>query len=216
MRGTPDELRGRRLSEICAALPTGEFLSRLISAFNAGGSARFETDCPREGGGQTHLSISASAMGDLLAMTLTDVSSLKAREESFRLLFEGNPVPMFLCDSGSLAFLAINDAAVRHYGYDRGSFLALTLLDIVPQEDRERIKDAIASKPTLGGGPSHHWQHLKADGTRIDVLTYWQATLFRDRHAELIAVMDVTEKREAETRIAYMAQHDALTGLPNR
>lgn len=216
MRGTPAELRGRRLSEFCAALPPSEILPRLISAFNAGGSARFEIGCPRDGGGQTHLSISASAMGDLLAMTLTDVSSLKAREESFRLLFEGNPVPMFLCDSENLAFLAVNDAAVRHYGYDIESFLALTLLDVVPQEDRERVKDAIASKPTLGGGPSHHWQHLKADGTRIDVLTYWQATVFRDRHAELIAVMDVTEKREAETRIAYMAQHDALTGLPNR
>jgi len=45
-------------------------------------------------------------MGDLVAMTLTDVSSLKAREESFRLLFEGNPVPMFLCDTGTLAFMA--------------------------------------------------------------------------------------------------------------
>lgn len=48
-------------------------------------------------------------------MTLTDVSSLKAKEDSFRLLFEGNPVPMLLCDVESLAFLAVNNAAIAHY-----------------------------------------------------------------------------------------------------
>ena len=40
--------------------------------------------------------------------------------------------------------------------------------------------------------------------------------MFRDRSAELVAIIDVTEKRRADARIAYMAQHDALTGLPNR
>src|SRR6202035_1510265 len=40
--------------------------------------------------------------------------------------------------------------------------------------------------------------------------------MFCDRPAQLVAVMDVTEKRQAEARIAHMAHHDALTGLPNR
>ncbi|HUB64502.1 MAG TPA: EAL domain-containing protein [Methylocella sp.] len=215
LRGTADALRGRRLSEACAVFATREMLSRLFSVFIAGGNSRFEIDSPRASGGQTNLSVSVSAIGDLVAMTLTDVSSLKAREESFRLLFEGNPVPMFLCDTERLAFLAVNEAAIAHYGYDRDVFLALTLLDILPQEDKDNVQRAIRNKAN-SGGPNHLWQHMKADGTRIDVLTYWRATLFRDRHAQLIAIMDVTEKRQAERHIAYMAQHDALTGLPNR
>src|ERR1700730_18684644 len=112
--------------------------------------------------------------------------------------------------------MAVNDAAVVHYGYHRESFLKLTLLDIVPQRDRDAIEQAVRNNPGAGGSPSHLWQHVKADGTEIDVLTYWRDTMFCDRPAQLVAIMDVTAKRQAEARIAHMAHHDALTDLPNR
>jgi diguanylate cyclase (GGDEF)-like protein/PAS domain S-box-containing protein len=148
--------------------------------------------------------------------TYRDVTEAYEAEESFKLVFEDNPVPMWLFDPETLKFMAVNDAAVAHYGYARESFLKLTLLDIVPQRDRDAIEHAIRNNPGAGGGPSHLWQHVKADGTEIDVLTYWRHTVFCDRPTQLIAVMDVTEKRQAEARIAHMAHHDALTGLPNR
>jgi diguanylate cyclase (GGDEF)-like protein/PAS domain S-box-containing protein len=148
--------------------------------------------------------------------TYRDETEAYEAEESFKLVFEDNPVPMWLFDPETLKFLAVNDAAVIHYGYDRASFLKLTLLDIVPQRDRDAIERAIRNRPDADGGPSHLWQHFKADGTEIDVLTYWRHTMFCDRPAQLVAIMDVTAKRQAEARIAHMAHHDALTGLPNR
>ena len=148
--------------------------------------------------------------------TYRDVTEAYEAEESFKLVFEDNPVPMWLFDAETLKFLAVNDAAVVHYGYDRESFLKLTLLDMVPQRDRDAIEHAIRNTPGAGGSPSHVWQHVKADGTEIDVLTYWRHTMFCDRPAQLVAIMDVTAKRQAEARIAHMAHHDALTGLPNR
>ena len=150
--------------------------------------------------------------------TYKDVTEAVAAEELFRLLFEGNPVPMWLFDPDpeTLKFLAVNDAAVVHYGYARESFLKMTLLDIVPQEDRHDVKNAIRNNPIVGGNPSHIWQHVKADGKEIDVLTFCRDTMFCDRPAQLVAIVDVTVKRQAEARIAHMAHHDALTGLPNR
>ena len=35
----------------------------------------------------------------------------------------------------TLAFLEVNDAAVRHYGYSRAEFLSMTIMDILPPED---------------------------------------------------------------------------------
>ncbi len=86
--------------------------------------------------------------------TYKDVTETVAAEELFRLLFEGNPVPMWLFDPETLKFLAVNDAAVVHYGYDRELFLKMTLLDIVPQEDRQNAKNAIRNNPSSGGTPA--------------------------------------------------------------
>ena len=40
--------------------------------------------------------------------------------------------------------------------------------------------------------------------------------MFCDRRAQLVAIVDLTAKRQAEARIDHMAHHDALTGLANR
>jgi len=59
-------------------------------------------------------------------------------------------------------------------------------------------------------------QHLKADGTRFEVVVYSRALSYRGVDAALVAVIDVTERKLAEARIAHMAHHDGLTNLPNR
>uniref|UniRef100_UPI0013DCFBF5 PAS domain-containing protein n=1 Tax=Stenotrophomonas maltophilia TaxID=40324 RepID=UPI0013DCFBF5 len=70
-----------------------------------------------KGEGLSYLQISVGAIGDLLAATLTDITEVKRREQSFRLLFDHNPMPMWVFDTTTHQFLNVNDAAVRHYGY---------------------------------------------------------------------------------------------------
>jgi PAS domain-containing protein len=78
-----------------------------------------------------------------------DISEIKQREESVRTLFESNPVPMLVIDCTDLKFLAVNDAAVRHYGYTRERFLTMTMLDILPPEDRPHYRP-VPRLPRIG------------------------------------------------------------------
>ena len=214
MQGTMEGLRGRRISEACAEIRASEIVPRIISVFNQCGSTQFELQCPLNN--QKYLRVGVETMGDLVTVTLTDISGLKAQEKSFRLLFESNPVPMWLHCPENLKFLAVNGAAVAHYGFSEEAFLGMSLLDIVPKDHRDAAEAAIRNNPHLKEGTGQLWRNIKADGSRIDVLTSWREVLFHGRPAQLVAVMDVTEKRQAEKRVSYMARHDGLTGLPNR
>ena len=129
--------------------------------------------------------------------THEDVTEARRREESFRLLFEGSPVPMWVTDRKSLRFLAVNEAAVAHYGYSRAKFMSMTATELRPPEDRERFAtflhglsdDQFTEK--IG-------QHLKADGTAIDVAVHSKALTYEGHDARLAVVHDITKTKLAE------------------
>src|SRR6201997_884987 len=59
-----------------------------------------------------------------------DITELKQREASFRLLFDGNPVPMIVCALDDERILGVNDSAVAHYGYSRTEFEKLRICSL--------------------------------------------------------------------------------------
>jgi diguanylate cyclase (GGDEF)-like protein/PAS domain S-box-containing protein len=143
------------------------------------------------------------------------IADLKQREASFRLLFKNNPLPMWVSDRTSLRFLSVNDAAVSLYGYSRDRFRSMSVSDIRPREARGALLPVL-SGAEINAPTEEVWQHIKADGERLDVVTYSRALKYQGTEAVLVAVIDVTERKRAEARIMHMAHHDALTDLPNR
>ena len=129
--------------------------------------------------------------------THEDVTGIKRHEASFRLMFEGNPIPMWVYEHGTMRFIAVNDAAIRQYGYTREQFLTMTLLDVRPPEDRDQLRrDAEWPRQHYRAGRIR--RHLKADGTIIEVCVFAQTLIYEGRSASLGALVDLTEQRRAE------------------
>ena len=124
--------------------------------------------------------------------------ALRESEWRYRLLFETNPQPMWVYDLETLSFLAVNEAAIHHYGYARDEFLLMTIQDIRPAEDIPQLLHKIAHlNPTSELSPSN-WRHRKKDGTIIDVAITAHTLDFSGRHAALVLATDITERKQAE------------------
>ncbi len=116
--------------------------------------------------------------------------------DSFQLLFQNHPLPMWIYDLESLTFLEINDAAVEKYGYTRDEFLRMTIKDIRPEEDVKRLlADVKKERPSLQY--SGAWRHRLKDGRIINVEITSHTLEFRGHKAALVTVYDITERQRA-------------------
>ena len=153
--------------------------------------------------------------GMILTLLESEIITTSKQREEYRVLFDGNPHPMWITDVNTYAFLKVNKSAVLHYGYTEDEFLVMTLRDITPPEDlpefEERMKGV--GKVTFISGP---WRHVKKDGTRIQVDMASHTIMFEGYRARFTLAQDVTERQQLHDRLVHQANHDALTGLPNR
>lgn len=156
--------------------------------------------------------ISRSEIVEHFARSLSDENNLRERESRYRRIFENNPQPMYIFDAETLAFLDVNEAAIRHYGYSRDEFLGMTLCDIRPPEDVPVLLQKLAVSPS-GLDYSGQWRHCKKDGSLIDVEITSHAEDFCGRCAWLVLIKDVTEQkrtemalRQSEARFRLMAE----------
>ncbi|MAU00769.1 MAG: hypothetical protein CL608_26795 [Anaerolineaceae bacterium] len=121
-------------------------------------------------------------------------------EAKYELLFEHNPLPMWVYDLDTLTFLAVNAATEAAYGYSRQEFLQMTLRDIRPAEDIDRLlADVQQSWPTLNF--AGEWQHQRKNGTVFPVEITSHALPYDGRSARLVVAHNITQKKEAESRL---------------
>jgi PAS domain S-box-containing protein len=136
--------------------------------------------------------------------------SRTSSEERYRLLFHNNPLPMWVYDQQTLAFLDVNEAAVRHYGYSREEFLAMTLKEIRPPEDVGELMETVSHTPG-GLHDAGVWRHRRKDGSDIMVAITRHRLTLDDRAIALVLAHDVTEQLAAAR--ALKQSEDALRQL---
>ncbi|MDP3083556.1 MAG: PAS domain S-box protein, partial [Rubrivivax sp.] len=152
------------------------------------------------------------AIGRDVTERLRAEANLRDSERRYRQLFDASPQPMWVYDRETLAFLAVNDAAVAHYGYAREQFLAMTMRDIRPAEDLARLEAAVAAN-SAGIEQSSNWRHRLADGRLIEVDVSSHDLPFEGRPARLVQVSDVSVQRQAEReRERLLAELKHLNG----
>jgi hypothetical protein len=162
-------------------------------------------------------SLGAWALGTVLLVVFAVlvralVALLERSEARHRMMFEASPRPMWVYDADTLRFLAVNNAAIRDYGYSREEFLAMDLSGIRPPEDRDAIKLVAARTPDsyLHSGT---WRHRRRDGRDMDVEVASHPIRVGGRHARLVVVTDVTERTRLETRLRETQRLEALGRL---
>jgi PAS domain S-box-containing protein len=123
--------------------------------------------------------------------------ALRAAEAYARMLFDRNPVAIWVWDTETWRFLDVNEACEHQYGYSRREFLQMSAFDLRPPEEHERLRGAIA-----GAGPEVRnfgvWRHQRKDGTLLDAEVHSSEITYAGRPARISLAIDVTEKLRAE------------------
>ena len=136
----------------------------------------------------------AAALPQLAALAgrmIERQAALSRAEGHVDVLFRCNPVPMWIYDPESLRFLAVNDAMVAVYGHSREALMSMTVLDIRPPAEQEKM--AAAAREGSDLDEPAVWRHCRADGTPIQVVTHGRAITFDGREAVLAVALDRTE-----------------------
>lgn len=128
-------------------------------------------------------------------------AALRSDEALYRILFDRNPLPMYMADLASLRLLAVNDAMVDCYGWSRAELLEMTALDIRPAEDVPRLLTAIEGRPVDETRTIAGVRHRRKDGTMIDVETISRVAEIGGRRLLIVLVRDVTERNRAQAAL---------------
>jgi two-component system cell cycle sensor histidine kinase/response regulator CckA len=136
-------------------------------------------------------------------------AELRAAAERYRQLFESSPLPAWVYDTETLRFLAVNDAAIRRYGYTRDEFLERSLTDLRPVEDHDSLRAVVDRHD---GGP-RVWRHFTRQGEELAVEITTHDLDFEGRRARLVLANDVTARQRLEDQLRQSQKLEAVGRL---
>lgn len=127
---------------------------------------------------------------------------LKKSEEKYQNLFNNSPIPMWIYDVNTLMFIDVNDAAIRHYQYSREEFLKMSLKDIRPANEHDKLLKAveIAKNVNYNDNPNRY-THIKKNGEKIIVRIESSSLSPEDKSKRIVLAFDITNMVKHEDEL---------------
>jgi PAS domain S-box-containing protein len=220
---SPEDIIGNSFFAVFGVIPESNGFAGSLARPQEAGEFRHQFVARSAGGEDRWLDLIVSPVKDKLNETVgfrglaRDVTerkrfeeALRDSEERYRLLFESTPQPIWVYNEETLAFLAVNEAATRTYGYSRDEFLSMTINDIRPSEDIPTLiikndpNDLVISSP---------WRHSTRTGATLYVEMTSHPVVFDGKNSKLVIVNDVTERKlldEKQQRLHASLQQSAM------
>jgi len=224
------EILGRDVAE-AVTMPTTEFffaedrpaMAERLAKRRDGLAGPFEQRFRRPDGAVGFLSMDSSPLYDAqgryegvlgIATDITErrrvEEALREREAHYRLMFDKSPLPKWMYDLETLRFLAVNEAAIREYGYSREEFLAMTIKDTRPPEDVPALLESIRQSALAKVGV---WRHKKKNGDIMQMEIITHTFTLDGRECRLAVGRDVTERLRLEEQLRQSQKMEAVGRL---
>jgi PAS domain S-box-containing protein len=130
------------------------------------------------------------------------ISELKRSEKRYSELFHICPEPLWVYEMETLRFIQVNKVAIENYGYSEEEFLNMTVMDIRPAEDIERVKEIVnKQKEEHAGIHKVNARHCKKTGEIIDIEISTAPIVINGKECRLAIAVDITEKNLFELRL---------------
>lgn len=138
-----------------------------------------------------------------------ELATLDAQRK-YRQLYEANPLPMWVVEADTLAFVSANAAAVDAYGYSETEFLGMTLKDLSSPHaagpaNRHQPQEFTPKVPA-GSPDQGEWLHRRKDGTEFWVELAGHPVEFNDRMCRLVLAKDISDRLHAQAHQRLIAR----------